>query len=246
MALPRSEFQMSLEARVADALLLLLRLDSPLNDFFEGRIDAIELEDYRVLGEVKPPSLWVVIDTSLENPEGQEVADHEIEIGVLLVTASRSRGAVVTQPMSGTVDVSGVAVTGTGTAFDDELDVGDFVIIEEEKSRVLDIASATSMTLASAHPGATGAEIVSAGHGSNKWLRSRIMDRVKRVIRAQENGLIRDPNNDDPYTNKLTETLTTFERIRSARLRGGNSYLVSPMIVSFRTLIDEITGDPLQ
>jgi hypothetical protein len=76
--------------------------------------------------------------------------------------------AVVSDNLAGTVSSSGTTITGSGTAFDTDFAVGDFILADSQLRIVATIASSTSMTVDTAPSGAwssdTYARQYPAGH----------------------------------------------------------------------------------
>lgn len=49
--------------------------------------------------------------------------------------------------------------------------------------------------------------------GTSHWQRTRLVQRIKRVLWGEEQGMLRDPGNPDNATNRLTDAVMTFQRI---------------------------------
>lgn len=73
------------------------------------------------------------------------------------------------------------------------------------------------------------------------WVRSSLLGHVKRIVRSLEGGVLRDVDSGEP----LTDSLTSFERLRSGRLRQQPTVLVTTLLVAFVAFVDELTGDPV-
>jgi hypothetical protein len=99
-----------------------------------------------------------------------------IGIGMTTPSSNLEVKGNLSSSLTGTVDVTSgtAAVTGTGTAFDTQLNVGDAINIDGEVFTVSAIADATNLTIDSNHAaGATGVTatsdptILSLNNGDN-------------------------------------------------------------------------------
>ena len=97
---------------------------------------------------------------------GPWAAKHAGDLGNSLKVSACPSASAWQSNLSGTYTVAsgGTVVTGSGSAANTELTVGDIVVLNGRSIKVASIANATSFTLASAHP--TGA---SANTGVRRW-----------------------------------------------------------------------------
>lgn len=91
---PHPEFEMSLDAQVADAVLRLLRSDLALSSYAKGNIDGYELESFFEEATNSPPCVGVILGGTLRERRGSNrVAMLSTQIAVaFLVPSSDNRG----------------------------------------------------------------------------------------------------------------------------------------------------------
>jgi len=96
---------------------------------------------------------------------GQWAAKHPGELGNSLRISVCPSADAFSQTLTGTIASAGAVLTGTGTAFEDELEIGSLIILPNgQEAKVLSIASQTSATISIAPAPALVANVLVA-----KW-----------------------------------------------------------------------------
>lgn len=73
--------------------------------------------------------------------------------------------------------------------------------------------------------------------GTQQWLRARIGDHLKRVLTAQEAGVLHWQGQ------RVTEALVTFRRLTSAVQLGTGAHLLTRFVVEFTSDVNEATRE---